>query len=159
MRYVCLNCGNRWEIEDGKEDKKIRCPSCMRVTGIEKIADAKRSSASPTQSPWLVPGVAAALIAAAAGGYAIWRSSAPAEVGEDVPSGPLEHDVLLGHLRRLHVDARGVSNLVEPDEAIEALAEDATEDRDTPTEMAEGAAGGSARTASGGASTRSRRRR
>lgn len=138
MRYVCLNCGNRWDLEEGKEDKKVRCPSCMRVTGIEKLADAKPSVGSPTHSPWLVPGLAAVLLAAAAGGYAIWRASAPAEVGEEVPEAPLDHDVLLGHLRRLRVDARGVSRLLEPDEAIEALAEDATEGRSSATEIAEG---------------------
>ncbi|UJR78206.1 tetratricopeptide repeat protein [Sandaracinus amylolyticus] len=136
MRYVCLNCGHRWDLEEGKEDKKVRCPSCMRVTGIEKVSDAK--PAASARNPWLVPGLVVVLLAAIGGGYAMWRASAPREVGEDVPERPLERDELVGHLRRLRVDARGVVDLLAADEGVEEFAERATEGRRSATEMAAG---------------------
>jgi len=133
MRYVCLNCGHRFALEEGE---KVRCTSCLRVTGIEKLAEAAPSR--PARPPWLVPGAALIVLAAAVGGFAVWRSGAHREVGEEVAMSPLEHDALLGHLRRLRTEARGLTNLLEADEATEQMAERATEGRRTPTEMAEG---------------------
>lgn len=137
MRYVCLNCGHRWDLEDSEaQDKKVRCPSCMRVTGIEKVEAAK--PAASARNPWLVPGIVVALLAAVGGGYVVWRSGAPREVGDEVPERPLERDELAGHLRRLRADARGLTDLLAADEGVERAAEHATEGRRSATEMAEG---------------------
>lgn len=136
MRYVCLSCGNRFEVEEGKEGKKIRCPSCMRVTGIEKVADPAPAAAQ--QRPWLVPAIAITVVAALGGGYAVWRSSTPREVGDQVPLRPLESDELAGHLRRERVDARQLRDLLVAGDGIERFAEDATEGRRSATERAEG---------------------
>ncbi|MDQ3033096.1 MAG: tetratricopeptide repeat protein [Myxococcota bacterium] len=136
MRYVCLNCGDRFEIEAGKDDKKTRCPSCMRVTGIEKVQESKPSASS--RNPWLVPGVAIAVLAAIGGGYAMWRSNTPREVGDEVPLRPLEQDEVAGHLRRLRVDGPSVASFLTAGEGVEAFAESATEGRRSATDMAEG---------------------
>ncbi len=136
MRYVCLNCGERFENEKDKEDGKIRCPSCMRVTGIETLKEPAPSSAA--RNPWLVPGIVVALIAAMGGGYAMWRQSAPRQVGDEVPNRPLERDELVGHLRRLRVDARSVIGLLHAGEGVEAFAESATSGRRSALEMADG---------------------
>jgi tetratricopeptide (TPR) repeat protein len=136
MRYVCLNCGNRFELDEGKgENKKIRCPSCMRQTGIERLGEPKVGAG---QRPWLVPGIAIAVIAAAAGGYGIWRASAPREVGEDVRMAPLDADELEGHIRRLRVDVGDLAQLLAADEGIEELAEEATEGRRDAVDQATG---------------------
>lgn len=135
MRYVCLNCGERFDDETAKEGK-VRCPSCMRVTGIEKLKEAEPSPVA--RNPWLAPGIVLALFAAMAGGYAMWRQSAPREVGDEVPNRPLERDELVGHLRRSRVDARSVLGLLRAGEGIEAFAEAATSGRRSAIEMADG---------------------
>jgi tetratricopeptide (TPR) repeat protein len=134
MRYVCLNCGNKFELE---EDAKVRCPSCLRLTGIEPLKDGGAGGGT-AHRPWVVPVGIAVVLALVAAGYATWRAQAPAEVGDEVPMRPLERDVLLGHLRRLRVEARSVSHLLESDEGIEEMAEGATEGRRTPSEIADG---------------------
>jgi tetratricopeptide (TPR) repeat protein len=133
MRYVCLHCGNRFELEE--DDAKKRCPSCLRVTGLEKLDGSH--AAGGARARWLVPGAIAAVLAALLGGYAVWRSSTPREVGAEVPRTPLERDVLIGHLRRLRVDARPVLDLLAPDEAVERLAEEATEGRRSALDKAD----------------------
>lgn len=134
MRYVCLNCGQRFELDE--ETEKVRCPSCLRVTGIEKLEEAWPRGR--VRSPWVVPGILVVCVAALLAGYALWRSRASREVGDQVPLAPLERDVLIGHLRRLGVDARAVLDLLAPDEGIDRLAEEATQGRRSATEMAQG---------------------
>ena len=61
MRYLCLNCEERFEHEEGKG--KLRCPKCLRVTGLEKIESPTQKSAEASRSPYLVPGAIAVLVA------------------------------------------------------------------------------------------------
>lgn len=118
MRYLCLNCEERFEY-DAESKGKLRCPKCLRVTGLEKVGDPKK--AAPPQSPWLVPGVIAGMLALAIAGWAVWRSRGPVTVGEEVSDAPLDQEVLEAHLHRRHVDARPLTNFLVADDAIEAL--------------------------------------
>ncbi|MFO0684452.1 MAG: tetratricopeptide repeat protein [Sandaracinus sp.] len=122
MRYLCLNCEERFE-HDPESKTKLRCPKCLRVTGLEKVGDPKK--AAPAQNPWLVPGVVAALLAALVGGWAVWRSNRPVTVGDEVPEGPLEQEVLEAHLSHHHVDARPLTRFLAADDGIEALGDHA----------------------------------
>jgi tetratricopeptide (TPR) repeat protein len=118
MRYLCLNCEERFE-HDTESKAKLRCPKCLRVTGLEKVGDPKK--APPPRSPWLVPGAVALVLAAAIGGWAVWRARGPVTVGEEIAEGPLAQDVLEAHLRRLHVDARPLTRLLATSDALETL--------------------------------------
>ncbi len=118
MRYLCVHCDKTFEHED--DAKKPRCPTCMRVNGLEKVA----APATPAQDrrPWLWWAVGGVLVAAGVG-YAFWASEAPDVVGDEIPLAPLDRDAVTGHLRRQGVDAREMSTLLVPTEAIEAWAE------------------------------------
>lgn len=115
MRYLCLNCETRFE-HDPEENKKLRCPKCMRVTGLEKIEDGK---AKPADKPWLVPAVAGGALAVLLGGYAVWRSSQPTAVEGDAPLRPLEASELEGYLRAASAGDHDLIGLLVADDAIE----------------------------------------
>lgn len=122
MRYLCLNCEERFEADPDAKGK-LRCPKCLRVTGLEKVGDPKK--VAPPQNPWLVPGIVAGVLAAAVTGWAVWRSSGPVTVGDEVPDGPIDQAVLEAHLHRLHVDARPLARFLVANDAIDALGESA----------------------------------
>lgn len=122
MRYLCLNCEERFE-HDPESKAKLRCPKCLRVTGLEKAYDPKK--APPPRSPWLVPGAVAAVLAALVGGWAVWHSNGPVTVGDEVPDGPLDQEVLEAHLHHRHVDARPLTRFLAPNDALESLGDSA----------------------------------
>ncbi|MBN8613540.1 MAG: tetratricopeptide repeat protein [Deltaproteobacteria bacterium] len=135
MRYLCLNCEERFEHDD---KGKLRCPKCLRVTGLEKIESGAVQTAQAAKNPYLVPGVIAVALAAIVGVYAVWHSNAPEQVGDDVPMRPLSQGTLAGHLRRLRADAGELASLLEANDAIEGFATRAASDRDETMEIAEG---------------------
>ncbi len=135
MRYLCLNCEERFEHDD---KGKLRCPKCLRVTGLEKIESAAAKTAQAAQNPYLVPGAVAVIVAALIGGYAVWRSQAPEQVGEDIPMRPLSESTLAGHFRRLRADAGELGTLLVADDGIEGFATRAAHDRDEVMDIAEG---------------------
>lgn len=116
MRYLCLNCENRFELEDGD---KPRCPKCMRATGIEPIAKEATAPARSAPVGWIVAAVVAVLI----GGFAVWRARAPEQVSDTVASAPLALSTLRAHLRRTNVDAASLDTLLEADPALRTFAE------------------------------------
>lgn len=118
MRYLCLNCETRFE-HDPEENKKLRCPKCMRVTGLEKVEDAKVKA---PEKPWLVPAVVGGALAVVLGGYATWRSSQPTAVEGDAPLRPLEASELEGYVRAESADDHGLAGLLVADEALEDFA-------------------------------------
>ncbi len=118
MRYLCLNCEERFE-NDGEGKGKLRCPKCLRVTGLEKVGDPKKTK--PPQSPWLVPGIVAGVLAVAITGWAVWRARGPVTVGSEVADAPLEQEVLEAHLHHHHVDARPLTRFLAADDGLEAL--------------------------------------
>ncbi len=134
MRYVCLNCAERFEHdatvdaegddEKKKKRKKIRCPKCMRVTGIEPFVE----KAPPDQgNQRVLLAVVALVVAAAAGGYAMWRGRSDATVEGDAPLAPLAADQLRGYARLAHADVTTVVSLLEPGDAITELAREAAQ--------------------------------
>ena len=134
MRYLCLNCEARFEHEDGQG--KLRCPKCMRVTGLEKIAEPTAPAAQ--RSPWVVPAIAAVVLVGIGIAYAAWRQQAPAQVSGDAAIEPLALDTLRAHLRRLDVDGRPMTELLEASDAVESFASEATEGRREALAIAEG---------------------
>jgi len=124
MRYLCVHCDKTFQHED--DAKKPRCPTCMRVNGVEPVAEAAASSAK--RPPWLWWAVAGGVLAVAGVGYAWWASQAADAVGDEVPLAPLERGAVLGHLRREGVDARDLQAMLVPNEAVEAWAERAAGD-------------------------------
>lgn len=120
MRYLCVHCDKAFEHEN--EAKKPRCPTCMRVNGLEKVKDTPKTSAE-TQRPWIMWAIAAGVLAAAGVGYAVWASEAPPAVGSRVPLQPLDRETVLAHLRREGVDARELNDLLVPSEDVAAWAE------------------------------------
>ena len=127
-RFVCVHCGHRFEDADKNPD---RCPSCLRKTGVELIGEAKGGE----RPRWLVPGVAALVVAAVAGGYFFWAKSVPSPVGDEVPLEPLETSVLRGHLRRLNVEAGDdLTRFMAPTDRVEAWADEVFRDASSPTD-------------------------
>ncbi|MBZ0120567.1 MAG: hypothetical protein K8H88_26475, partial [Sandaracinaceae bacterium] len=74
MRYLCVHCDKSFEHTD--ENKKPRCPECLRVNGLEKMAEPKAkkkaASAKAPAKPWLPWAIGAGLLAAGGVGYLIW---------------------------------------------------------------------------------------
>lgn len=118
MRYLCVHCDKTFDHDD--EAKKPRCPTCMRKNGLERVAPPKQVA---QQRPWLWWAVAAGALAAAGIGYAWWASQAADAVGDEVPLGPLDRAAVVGHLRHEGVDARDLSTMLVPTDAVEQWAE------------------------------------
>lgn len=119
-RYLCLNCENRFE-HDSEKDKKLRCPKCMRLTGLEKLEDPK--TRAPSQ-PWLVPAAIAGSLVVVLGGYAWWRSSVPTAVEGDVPMRPLDASETEGYLRAAGGDGEPMDRLFASSDDLDAFAEE-----------------------------------
>lgn len=134
MRYLCLNCEERFDHEGAK----LRCPKCLRVTGLEKIESAEAKTAEAAKNPYLVPGAIVLALALAMGGYAVWRSSAPEQVTDEIHLEPLTPGTLEAHFRRLHVEPGDLSTLLVSNDAIEGFATRAAGDRDGAVAIAEG---------------------
>lgn len=132
MRYLCLNCETRFE-HDPDSNKKLRCPSCMRVTGLEKVESAQTK---PPERPWLMPAIGVGALVILFGGYAAWRGSRPTAVEGDAPLRPLEASELDGYLRAASANANHFEGLLVADDAIEAFARNAASGHDGPQEIA-----------------------
>ncbi len=136
MRYLCLNCEERFEHEEGQG--KLRCPKCLRVTGLEKLDKGPASSAKAPSGSSRVPIAIAVALAAIIGGYAIWHAQAPEQVGETIPDRPLSESTLAAHVRRLRANAGELVHLLDANETIEGFATRATGGRRGAFEAAEG---------------------
>jgi len=134
MRYLCLNCEERFDHEGAK----LRCPKCLRVTGLEKIESAEAKTAEAAKNPYLVPVLIVLALALAMGGYAVWRSSAPEQVTDEIHLEPLTPGTLEAHFRRLHVEPGDLSALLTSNDAIEGFATRAAANRDGAVAIAEG---------------------
>ena len=127
MKYLCVHCDKTFEH---KGEKKPRCPECMRVNGLEPVAQAKAKA--PTRPAWVLPTVVGGALLAAGLGYAWWAGQAADTVTGDVPLAPLDRAAILGHLRHHGVDARQLNTYLVPDEATETWAERAAGDASGP---------------------------
>ncbi|HEY8429181.1 MAG TPA: hypothetical protein VIL20_12430, partial [Sandaracinaceae bacterium] len=124
MRYLCVHCDKTFDHED--EAKKPRCPTCMRKNGLEPVPEPKKVAAKRSWLGWALAGGALAIAGA---GYAFWASRTPDAVGDEVPLAPLDRAAVLGHLRHEGVDARELSTMLVPSDAVEAWAERVAGDR------------------------------
>ena len=76
VEFVCRNCSTRFAVEEGE---KARCPSCLRVHGVDsgeeqgEAAEHKVAVAAPKASrvPLLI---AVVVLGLGAGGYFLWRA-------------------------------------------------------------------------------------
>lgn len=136
MRYLCLNCEERFEHE--ADQGKLRCPKCLRLTGLEKIEDAKPKASSAPASDHRVPIAIAVALALAVGGYAIWHSRAPEQVSDEIALRPLPASTLAGHVRRLRATPGELEQLLVANETIEGFATRAAGGRRDAIEAAEG---------------------
>lgn len=120
MRYLCVHCDKTFQHED--DAKKPRCPTCMRVNGIEPVSSS--SSSSGSRPAWLVWALAGGVLALAGMGYAWWASQATDTVQGEAPLSPLDRSAVLGYLRNEGVDARDLATMLVPSEKVEAWARD-----------------------------------
>lgn len=116
-RYLCLNCETRFERDETQ--KKLRCPKCMRLTGLEKLPD---PTTTAPQRPWLVPAAVAGSLVVLLGGYALWRRSVPTAVEGDVPLRPLDTSETEGYLRAAGSDGEPMDALLATSDAIDGFA-------------------------------------
>jgi len=132
MRYLCLNCETRFD-HDSENSKKLRCPKCMRVSGLEKIEDARTKQ---PDRPWLMPAIGVGVLAVLFGGYVMWRSSMPRSVEGDVPLRPLDTEELEAYLRTESVSPGRFVGLLVASTELEAFARNAARDESGPQDQA-----------------------
>lgn len=132
MRYLCVHCGNRFE--HGNEGE-LRCPKCMRATGLEKVGDGDARAGRPA---WVLPAAIGGLLLVVGVGYAVWAATSADAVGDVVPERPLREGELRGHLRRLGVEEQigDLASLLAPSDALEDFAEDAVKGTSGPVARA-----------------------
>ncbi|MGE0791641.1 MAG: tetratricopeptide repeat protein [Sandaracinaceae bacterium] len=132
-KYLCVHCDKTF-VHEG--EKKPRCPSCMRVNGLETVA-APRSDAERQRPPWMMWAVAGGVIAAGAIAYAVWAGDAAETVEGDAPLAALDRSEVTGYLRARGVDAHQLNMLLVSTDPIEEWAEHAVGSASTPTAKAE----------------------
>jgi tetratricopeptide (TPR) repeat protein len=136
MRYLCVHCDHRFEVETGASAPK-RCPSCMRATGLEPVREdaaqaGKAAAPAPRRRLWL--GAAALLLLAGGVAFALSRDA------RSTPrSGPaaLSHDELKAELAQQQVAAGPLEKLLVADAALERFAEQAAAGKASPAARAD----------------------
>ena len=126
MQYLCVQCDERFELQDGE---KVRCPKCMRVKSVRRVEAASKAGAPK----WLWPAAGALLVGLAVGGYLFQQSRPPDKPGE-VAAEPISVTQVQRHLTALSIDAQGLSKLLEPGPQVEAFARAAAGGKASPTE-------------------------
>jgi tetratricopeptide (TPR) repeat protein len=122
MRYLCVHCDKTFEHEG---TKKPRCPTCLRVNGLEEVVAPTKDQGGARAIPW--PFVAAGVALVALGvGYALWSNNAADTVEGDAPLAPLDRSAVLGYLRNAGVDPGELGALLLPTDGVEAFASNAT---------------------------------
>lgn len=135
MRYLCVHCDHRFEVE---ANLPKRCPSCMRATGIEPMRDsaaqAPKAGAAMQRGRLLWLGIGALLLIAAGVGYALSR-----DAGATASTGPaaLDASALKAALAQQQVDAGGLEKLLVADAAVERFAEQAAAGKSSPSARAD----------------------
>ncbi|MCG8557430.1 MAG: tetratricopeptide repeat protein [Proteobacteria bacterium] len=115
MRYRCVSCDETFESDD---DEKVRCPTCLRVHGIEPAA----VPPAPRRPAWVIPTAALGVASVVAAGVFFFggtKSSVPAEV----PLRPLDAVELEQYLQQHEVPSgnSGVK-LLRPSEELRDFA-------------------------------------
>jgi tetratricopeptide (TPR) repeat protein len=120
MRYLCVHCNEAFDYEG---QGRARCPKCMRVHDIRPYDEVNVATpAARTRWAWIAPLV---IFLFAAGGGAFWwvtahRSAAGST--EAVSLEPLGRSALLGHLKRMKINAGELSDLLQASDEVERFA-------------------------------------
>lgn len=111
-RYLCVHCDVRFEHD---ETEALRCPKCMRKTGLEKVAVPKK-----TQRPsYLVPAIVAGTVMALAVAYVV--QTRPSEDGEVVLA-PLDEERLTREAASAGIEDSELADLFSADDALRSFA-------------------------------------
>lgn len=133
MRYLCVNCDEKFELDPSAE---ARCPKCMRVHGLRPLEAASQAPAAPARRrKALVLPVLALLGLLGAGAFLLWkRERIPDPV--TLASTPLEPRILQRELERASVKAGALLHLLEPDAAVASFASRAVAGQKSPEDKA-----------------------
>ncbi len=132
MRYLCVHCDEKFEIEGEAEP---RCPKCMRVHGLRPLA-AAAPAARPARSRRAL--VLALLVLAGIGGASgyLWWKRAQTPDAATLARSPLDPGVLRRELQRRGVNAGELAALLVADGAVERFAQQAVRGHATPEDKA-----------------------
>lgn len=125
MQYHCVQCDHVFTLDSS--DEKPRCPVCLRQHGLRRV---EAKAAKPASSGSRAVIALAALLVAAGGGYALYRSTTTHPKGQ-VPLEPISAEDLREDAKVITgQDPGALANLLDPDAAIESFAERATNGQD-----------------------------
>lgn len=126
MQYHCVQCDQVFTL-DGS-DEKPRCPKCLRQHGLRAV-EAQASKPAGSRSRSVVIGLAALLLAAG-GGYALYRTQSGHPRGQ-VPLSPISAEDLREDAKVITgQDPGALANLLHADAAVEKFAEAAAQGQD-----------------------------
>ncbi|HET8937117.1 MAG TPA: hypothetical protein VFN67_26930 [Polyangiales bacterium] len=121
MQYHCVQCDEVFTPESS--DEKPRCPKCLRQHGLRPVEAVKAKPSGRSKGP--VIGLVV-LLAAAGGGYALYRNANSHPKGQ-VPLSPISAEDLREDAKVITgQDPEKLANLLEPDAALKAFAQSAT---------------------------------
>ncbi len=117
MRYLCVHCDHRWEIEGDEAPR--RCPACMRATGVEPVRESAKKAATKSRTTiW----VGLALIGVVLAGSVLWLANRRSVIEGPVPVRPLSVEEVAQVLKREEASASGLESLLAETPALEAFA-------------------------------------
>lgn len=125
-RYLCVHCDVRF---DHDPEQALRCPKCMRKTGLEKV-----EVTPPTKrASYVVPAVVVGAVALAALGYVLYTKD-----GGDaqVALAPLDAERLARQAQEVGLGETELAHLFDADDALRAFAADAVRGKASPEEKA-----------------------
>jgi tetratricopeptide (TPR) repeat protein len=127
MRYLCVNCDEKFELAESAE---LRCPKCMRVHGLRKLEAAPESV---EKQPKTFRGGAVVFVMllfglCVTGAFLLWKRAERPDAATLV-SMPLEPRQLQRELERASVQVGALSSLLEADAAVASFARQAVAGR------------------------------
>lgn len=125
-RYLCVHCDVRFDHDD---DDALRCPKCMRKTGLEKI-DAPAPVKRPT---YLMPLLVAGGVVAFAIGYVVYTKQ---NDGDTTGIVPLDAERLATAGREAGLDDVELSELFVANDAIRSFASEAVRGKSSAEDKA-----------------------
>lgn len=125
MRYLCVNCDEKFELS---AEQEARCPKCLRVHGLRTLA-AAAAEPPPQRRNRIRVGLAALVLAAlGGGGYALF-SQQRAQEASDPGRGPLTSAQLGRALAARGIAETGLEQALSANPSVERFAREATAGR------------------------------
>lgn len=115
-KYLCLHCDKSFDHEG---DAKPRCPFCMRVNGLEKVAEPSTAKGAPA-SLWLVAGAGLVVLGV---GYAVFAMQSAPDLAAEVPQRPLTLRETQAYVEHKGVASRALCRILAAEGPAKALAE------------------------------------